>query len=328
MHAELDRATRVKRELFLRALVPGKAPPPVARQLVKMMRELSAPRGAVLYQRGAPAKDAYFVYEGTVDLLAEGEASMPMEKGDVMGMIDCAIQRPRGRTAVARTDVDLLVIDAQDWMDVFEENLGYSRMVMDTLGRMQRPLVLELTPDGGVPARELGPEEALHAGVAAGTVVERLVALRSTMHFEVASVQSLCELAVRGDVLRATAGTRLLQPGEAGDRFFVVIAGLVEVERDDPTVRITHGPGDLVLGNLSLAGALDEFRMSARTDAVLLTFPRSLLDDVIEDHFDLAQSIFRGIAIERDRLMTVRAQRQLASQRPPPLSSHTETTTP
>ena len=72
-----------------------------------------------------------------------------------------------------------------------------------------------------------------------------------------------------------------------------------------------------MLGNLSLAGLLAELRMTARTDAVLLSFPRSVLDDVIEDHFDLATSIFRGIAIERDRLMTVRAQRQLASQPPP-----------
>jgi CRP-like cAMP-binding protein len=242
---------------------------------------------------------------------------MPLEKGDVLGMIDCAIQRPRTRTAVARTDVELLVLDAQDWMEVFEENLAYSRMTREALGRLQRPLVLELAPDGGFPARELTPEEALHVGVAEGTVVERLVALRSTMHLEVASVQSLCELAVRGDVLRATAGTRLLEAGEASDRFFVVIAGLVEVERDDPTLHITYGPGDLVLGNLSLAGLLDEFRMIARTDAVLLSFPRSVLDDVIEDHFDLASSIFRGIAIERDRLMTVKAQRQLASQPPP-----------
>jgi CRP-like cAMP-binding protein len=317
MHAELDRATRVKRELFLRALVPGKLPPAVARQVLKMMREVSMHAGTVLYRRGGPARDAYFVYEGTVDLLADGEAPMTMEKGDVLGMIDCAIQRPRTRTAVTRTDVDLLVIDAQDWMEVFEENLAYSRMTREALGRLQRPLVLELAPDGGFPARELTPEEALHVGVVEGTVVERLVALRSTMHFEVASVQSLCELAVRGEVLRGASGTRLLQAGEAGERFYVVVAGLVEVERDDPTVRITYGPGDLVLGNLSLAGVLDEFRMSARTDAVLLTFPRSVLDDVIEDHFDLATSIFRGIAIERDRLMTIKAQRQLASQPPP-----------
>jgi CRP-like cAMP-binding protein len=317
MYAELDRATRVKRELFLRALVPGKSPPAVARQLVKMMREVSVQSGTILYRRGAPARDAYFVYEGTVDLLAEGEVPMPMEKGDVLGMIDCAIQRPRGRTAVARTDVELLALDAQDWMDVFEENLAYSRMTMETLGRMQRPLVLGLAPDGGFPARELTPEEVLHLGVAEGTVVERLVALRSTMHFETASVQSLCELAVRGDVVRAGAGRRLLEEGQAGDRFFVVVGGLADVERDDPALRITYGPGDLVLGNMSLAGLLGEFRMTARSDAVLLTFPRSVLDDVIEDHFDLAQSIFRGIAIERDRLMTVKAQRQLASQRPP-----------
>lgn len=318
MFAELDRATRVKRELFLRALVPGKVPPAVARQLVKMMREVSARSGAVLYRRGDPARDAYFVYEGTVDLLADGEAPMAMERGDVMGMIDCAIQRPRGRTAVARTDVELLVIDAQDWMDVFEENLGYTRLVMETLGRMQRPLVLGLSPDGGVPRRELSPEEALHAGVAEGTVVERLVALRSTMHLEMASVQSLCELAVRGHVLRVPRGQRILEPGQAEDRFYVVVAGLVEVDRDDPALRIGYGPGDLVLGNMSLAGLLGEFGMSARSDAVLLTFPRAVLDDVIEDHFDLASSIMRGIALERDRLMTVKAQRQLASQRPPP----------
>src|SRR5206468_3027836 len=88
MADEIDRATRVKRELFLRSLFPGKPPAAVARQLVKMMRERSLRAGEVLYERGAQATEAYLVIEGSVELLGEAEEPWRFEKGSVLGMLD------------------------------------------------------------------------------------------------------------------------------------------------------------------------------------------------------------------------------------------------
>jgi hypothetical protein len=83
-----------------------------------------------------------------------------------------------------------------------------------------------------------------------------------------------------------------------------VVAGLVAVERAlEPVVRATFGPGDLVLGHVSLAGLLNEYAMNAQTDALVLSFGASDFDDVTEDHFDLARSMFRGAAFDRVRVL-------------------------
>jgi CRP-like cAMP-binding protein len=309
MHDEIDRATRVKRELFMRSIFPGKPPAAVARQMVKMMRERSLLAGEVLYERGDAATEAYLVLEGRLELTGEGEEPYHFEKGSVLGMLDCSLQRPRERRAVALSDVDLLVLDGEDWMNVFEENLSYARIVREVLGRMHHDLVLQMAPGGGFPSRELSPEEALEAGVLEGSLVDRLVALSSSFHFETASVQSLAELSTRSEIVRGTQGRRLLDPGAAGQRLFVVVAGIVDVERAAaPVVRAAFGPGDLLLGSVSLAGLVNEYSMTARTDSVLLSFDVSDLDDVIEDHFDLARSMFRGISLDRVRTMAAKAK--------------------
>jgi CRP-like cAMP-binding protein len=309
MLAELDRVTRVKRELFIRGLVPASPPAAVARQLVKLMREHSLPAGAVLYDRGAKATEAYFLVDGSVELVGDGDDRWRFEKGAVLGMLDCSIQRPHERRAVALTDVDVLAINAEEWMDVFAENLGYTRIVREELGRMQHRAVLLTAPGGGYGPRELTPEEALEVGVLEGSMVDRVVALRSSLHMETATVQSLFELAARSEIVRAARGERALDPGGAAERMFVVVAGLVEVERaGDPVVRASFGPGDLVLGGVALAGLLNEYSMTARTDALLLSFRASDLDDVIEDHFDLARSMFRGISLDRARVMDAQAR--------------------
>jgi CRP-like cAMP-binding protein len=316
MSDEIDRATRVKRELFLRSLFPGKPPAAVARQLVKLMRERTVHAGELLYDRGAESTEAYFLVEGSVELHGADEEPWHFEKGSVLGMLDCSLQRPRERRAVALSDVEVLVVRGEDWMDVFEENLAYARIVREVLGKMHHDLVLELAPAGGFPPRELTPEEALEVGVLEGGMVDRLVALRGSLHFETASVQSLCELAARGETLRVTRGGRILAPGGAGQRLYLVIAGLVDAERAvAPIVRAAFGPGELVLGSVSLAGLLTEYSMTARTDAVLLSLAASDLDDVIEDHFDLARSMFRGISLDRVRVMAQKSKTDRPSSR-------------
>jgi CRP-like cAMP-binding protein len=309
MADEIDRATRVKRELFLRSLFPGKPPGSVARQLLKLMRERSLREGEILYERGAEATEAYFLVEGSIELRGEDVEPWRFEKGSVLGMLDCSIQRPHGRQAIALSDVDVLAIKAEDWMEVFEENRGYARIVREVLGQFHHKVVLEMAPGGGFPPRQLTPVETLEVGVLEGSMVDRVVALRSSVHFETASVQSLCELAARGDIVRAEGSGRVLDPGGAGQRLFVVVAGVVEVERAvAPIVRAAFGPGDLVLGSASLAGLLTEYSMTACTDALVLWFGASDLDDVTEDHFDLARSMFRGISLERVRIMAAKGR--------------------
>jgi CRP-like cAMP-binding protein len=308
--AELDRATRVRRELFLRVLFPTKPPPAVARQMVQLMREVRLAPGDVLFRRGDEPKNGYFVIQGEVELAADGEDPWRFGPGSVVGVLDWNAQRPHRRTAVALTEMEMLVVSTDEWAEIFEDNLDYAAHVREVQGRSVHQLVLGLAPDGGFAPRQLSPEEALEVGVLEGTMVERLVALRACPMFERASVQALTELARCAELIRAERGDLVIRPGAAGASFYVVMAGLVDVERRvAPELRAPFGPGDLILSGAALSHELGEYAVSARTDALLMRLGASDLDDVAEDHFELVRSMFRGVALHREQLLNEKLRR-------------------
>ncbi len=320
---EIDRATRVKRELFLRVLLPTKPPPAVARQLVTLMVDRRYEAGNVIYEKGAQADTVYFIVEGEVELVADdGEEPWRFGPGSIIGVIDMNAQRPRARTAVAIGSVEMLVVGREGWYDVFEDNLEYSSQVRTVQGKALHQFRLDLGPDGGFARPHLTPEQALEAAVVEGTMVERLVALRAALHLETTSVQSIAELAKRAELLRASRGDIVLSPGGAGNAIYFVLAGMVGVERRvAPVLSAAFGPGELVLGGAAFAGGLNEYAVTARTDATLLRLHFSDIDDVAEDHFELVRAMLRGVALERETLMGLRARKQRKASIPPPNSS-------
>ena len=323
---EIDRATRVKRELFLRVLLPTKPPPAVARQLVTIMVDRRYEAGNVIYEKGGLADTVYVLVEGEVELVGdEGDEPWRFGAGSIIGVIDMNAQRPRARTAVALGPVEMLVVGREGWFEVFEDNLEYSSQVRTVQGKALHQFRLELGADGGFDRRQLTPEQALEAAVVEGTMVERLVALRAALHLETTSVQSIAELAKRAELLRASRGDILLSPGGAGNAVYFVLAGMVDVERRvAPPLSAGFGPGDLVLGGAAFAGGLNEYAVTARSDATLLRLYFSDLDDVAEDHFELVRAMLRGVALEREGLMGLRARRQRKASIPPPSAQKSE----
>jgi CRP-like cAMP-binding protein len=312
--ADDDRATRVRRELFLRALFPNKPPPAVARQMVQIMRELELNAGDVIYQKGEEANRAYFVCRGEVELAVDGEEPWRFDAGSVVGVLDLNLQRPRSRTARALSDVLLLEVPSDEWLEIFEDNLEFATTVRRGQGAGLHALLQDLSPDGGfAPRPPLTPEEAIEAEVLEGTMVERLVALRACRHFETASVQSLVELARRAQVVRVRRGEAVVRPGGGGAWLYVVIAGLVDIERRlAPAVAATFGPGDLLLGAAAHGGALGDYAVTARSDALVMSMRSADIDDVSEDHFDLVRSLLRGGALDREHLLGVKLRRARA----------------
>lgn len=323
---EIDRATRVKRELFLRVLLPTKPPPAVARQLVTLMVDRRYEAGNVIYEKGSPADTVYFIVEGEVELVGEeGDEPWRFGPGSIIGVIDMNAQRPRARTATALGTVQMLVVGREGWFEVFEDNLEYSSQVRTVQGKALHQFRLDLGSDGGFDLRHLTPEQALEAAVVEGTMVERLVALRAALHLETTSVQSIAELAKRAELMRASRGDIILSPGGAGNAIYFVLAGMVDVERRvAPPLAAAFGPGDLVLGGAAFAGGLNEYAVTARTDATLLRLQFSDIDDVAEDHFELVRAMLRGVALERENLMGLRARRQRKPTIPPPNSRDLE----
>ncbi|MBL9024667.1 MAG: cyclic nucleotide-binding domain-containing protein [Myxococcales bacterium] len=309
--AEIDRATRVKRELFLRVLMPTRPPPAIARQLVSVMKDSVAEPGEIIYEQGTESDAIFFVIDGEVELTSDSEEPWRFQGGSIIGVIDVNLQRPRSRTATALTRTDLLVIKREEWLEIFEDNLEYASQVRQVQASAVHALRQELGADGGFEPKSLSPEEALEAAVVEGTMVERLVALRSSVHFQSASVQALAELAARGETVRVSRGDIVLRPGGAGRGIYFVVAGIVEVERRvAPEIHAAFGPGELVLGGAGLSGDLNEYVVVARTDATLLRLTVADLDDVSEDHFDLTRSFLRAMGLEREQIMNLRARRQ------------------
>jgi CRP-like cAMP-binding protein len=305
-----DRAERIRRELFLRVLTPAKPPPAVARAMASAMKEVHYAAGDVVYRQGEASIMVYFISEGVMECIAEGEPPRQFAPGSVVGILDVNLLRPRARTAYAKTDLVALVLEAEDWLEILEDNLSFMadsrRIVSGTLHDM----VLELAPDGAFPRVEL-PDEEETRPVLEGTMVERLVVLRESYHFEHASVQALVELARRGELVRLARTETLWIPGGAGRRVALILSGILDVERRlAPIVQASFGRADLVLGAAAFAGTLNEYVVSARTDALVLVLSWSDIDDVVEDHFDLVRAMFYGSSIERERCVAAQEARR------------------
>ncbi len=280
-----ERAERVRRELFLRVLTPTKPPPAVARAIAASMREVRYDAGALIYRRGDPASVVYFVAEGVIECVIDGEPAREFDAGSVVGVLDLNLMRRRARTAYAKTDVVALELVAEEWLEILEDNVSFTAESRKIVTGTLHDMVVELAPDGGFPAVELPDEEEVRP-VLEGTMVERLVVMRECHHFDRATVQALVELAGRGDLVKVARGDIVFHPGAAGRRAPLVLAGIVDVERRvSPQVVASFGRGDLVLGAACFSGALNEYAVTARTDALVLLLAWSDLDDVSEDHF-------------------------------------------
>lgn len=306
-----ESATRIEREVFLRAFSVVTPPPEVASRIVQVLTDVRAKAGTVLFRRGDETRNALFIVAGQVDLIDEEGDEISFDPGSIIGILDLNIGRPRQRTAVARTDVHLLEMPYDAWVEILEDNPEYSARARRVVAGGLHDILLTLAPDAGFgePARR----EPF-----ATDPVSRIMALRSSRTFGRARVQTLADLSARGQLVRADAGELVAPPGRELDRVFLILKGGVEVERRlSPVVRARFGVGELVLGPSAFSGALGRYAVTAlEPDTTLLALEHNDIDDVADDHYDLVKSIMRQISIERDRLQGLRAKRERASRRP------------
>jgi len=313
--SELDRAALLQRELFLSVLTPTRPTGSMARRVAQSMREMRFARGEVIFAKGERADSSYFVSEGIVRFDDDDADPLPFGVGDVVGIVDLNLDRPRAHTARAHTDVVLLQMNAEDWLDVQEENVEWvietRRFVSDLVHR----LMLECADS---PAHRPGIESTTESPARPyeGTLLETLVLLSKMIYFERASVQSVAELARRAGRVQVQRGAQITT--EAPERTMLVVAeGLVEAERrGEPNLRAWYPSGTLVLGGAGLCGVLGEYDLVALADTQLLVLRFGEIDEVVEDHTDLSRSLMRGIAFDREHWLAVRRSRNGAARQP------------
>lgn len=291
----------------MRSLAIGKPAGASARALAAVMEDLRLPAKTVIYRAGDAPEAAYFVVSGAIELVAPDAEPWVFGRDAVVGILDVMAERPRARTAIVKDDAYVLRLRADDWLDILEDDFEYTRNVVRGVASASHAIHLELAPGGGF---ETPPLDAPTIGEDAPplTLVERMMILRDTDLFRRTTIQAITTIADGCDELRLPAGAVL------GDRvslfagFSVVARGVVEMTIPGASeLRARFGPATVVGGPFGLAQPAEKVAIQAVTDASLLHVRDEDFYDVMEDHFDVARSAFATFALERERLMTLRA---------------------
>ena len=174
------RTSRISRELFLAAFgaAPGQVEPWVIDRLTAVVDEDHTRGGETLYRIGDAPDGLYFVRQGQVRLTAETGPARILDGPSLVGMFDAVLDRPRTHRADALTDLHLLRVPTDAWMDLLEDSFGLGRLSVTSLAR--RVAELEEMAWAQSPPRPAGPAPAAEASAARLRLLERLAVLVDT----------------------------------------------------------------------------------------------------------------------------------------------------
>ena len=310
--SELDRREQMQRELFLSVLMPTKPPVAMARKMARSMHEVRAPQGHVLYEKGDVADSSFFITQGTVVLDDDGADPLTFTVGDIVGVVDLNMDRPRSRRAQATTDVVLLQLAYEVWIEAQEDNVEWTAATGRVVSEMVHKSMLESA--AGLEHRHQEPLDPVPTKFE-DTLLARIVLLHGSNFFERAGVQALAALAERAQGVS-------FEPGQIvpthPDSIYLVAEGAVVLERHTaPLLRLSFGRGELLLAGGAFSGSLDQYEARGAGNGTLLVLRWADLEDVIEDHFQLARSLMRGISLSREHWMDVRRGRRGSLPAPP-----------
>ena len=120
-------------------------------------------------------------------------------------------------------------------------------------------------------------------------------ALRNTPLFSLATDRELRRVAAQAEKIVAMSGTTLMEEGEAGNRFYVVLEGGVRLSRNGRTIA-TLGPGRS-FGELSLlTTAPRNATATAVDDTELVAFSRRAFGKLIDDGPLFARRLMQAMA--------------------------------
>lgn len=247
----LERRWRVSAGEFLAALpVIEPLEPDDLNELAGLVRRVRVPAGRPLVRQG-DAVDAFYVIRRGRCLVTECENGVEHEitrlgPGATFGELALLEGTPRTATVRAETEVEAFAVDA---------------------GAFQRLLADALAPPALAPA---------------AWPVTQVWSLPPFRHLDLVGASAL---ATRGTWLRVAPGVCVVEEGEAGEDFYVVASGQLQVERDGTTVG-TLRAGDF-FGELALLrDAPRAATVRAITPARLFVLPRDAFDAVVRASFE------------------------------------------
>jgi uncharacterized membrane protein len=99
--------------------------------------------GESLFQAGEPGESLFIVSSGQIELYIKDTAGQKIvltiaEAGDLFGELSLLDSGPRTATAVALTDSELLILDREDLLLLFQKNPDTALHLLAGMGRMTR----------------------------------------------------------------------------------------------------------------------------------------------------------------------------------------------
>jgi predicted MFS family arabinose efflux permease len=92
-------------------------PPATVEQLARGLHSIHVPAGDVIVRQGDHGDRFYIVEDGEIDVHVNGQPTEPLKARDFFGEIALLRDVPRTATVTARTDVDLLALDRDEFIN-------------------------------------------------------------------------------------------------------------------------------------------------------------------------------------------------------------------
>ena len=87
-----------------------------ARSLLQVARRMTLPAGENIVTQGTKGDSFYIIVHGTVQVVKDGVAIKRYRAGDYFGEMAILLDQPRSADVVAKTDVDLVALDRNDFL--------------------------------------------------------------------------------------------------------------------------------------------------------------------------------------------------------------------
>jgi CRP-like cAMP-binding protein len=294
---------RTSRELFLSAAAGGSANLEtwVIDRLTSLIEEEEIEAGRRIFLAGDPVEVVYFMRGGRIQLSRDGVPPWIYHGRWVIGPGDVLLERPYRRTGVALTDLSLLRVPAEDWIELLEDSFELTRGAVSNSVRSVAALELRVwesqrDPRGRVIAAAPPPGRPL-------TFVDRLAMFAEAGLFRSAGVQVLTDVVSLVEERSFAQGEFLWRRAAAPGEAILVVEGEVVAERIDSKVAVRFGPGSVVAGVAALGEAAQawEARAMAPTRALFLRHEDWL--DLMEEHFDLVRSALGQLSLMREAIL-------------------------
>ena len=99
-----------------------------ARALLQVARRESLPAGERIVTQGTRGDSFYIIVTGTVNIVKDGVMLKRYRAGDYFGEMAILLDQPRSADAIAKTDVDLVAIDRNDFLSILRGSEMLTRL--------------------------------------------------------------------------------------------------------------------------------------------------------------------------------------------------------